>query len=294
LIAQKVGQQLASGLGERAEVIATQVLGRYLDDFGMAMLLLGMVYIMLAKAVTASGLLQTLLAVTRWQRFSGSISPDHRRLLLWLVLLGLLNGAMALLRAFIMPGRLLIPVGFVVIAFAALSASRWVDEHRGDRHSLPRMRRFALPAAALLLIGQLAASLKPSSPALAFEIDAVDWARARADESHAIYYQTPRLAFYGGQHRSLDEWSSQPTAPTGGDAIAGSGGHTYPIPDPAGYAYLVFVTKEKERELNQALSARLGDPVAVFDGPRGRKQALVFSGNAIPLSAAPSPGNRGQ
>lgn len=250
LTADFVYQQLASGLSDRAEVMAQQVLGSYLDDYAMAVLLLGLLYILLFKAFTVGGFLQSALALVFWKKTRSILTARHFQVFVWLLILGLVNAAVILLNGFVLPKRMLAPIGFIVIAIAAFGVASFVDETR--KSTAVKSIRSAWPALlmAIVLLIQTALVLRPSSPQERYERDAVEWVLAKARPGSRIYFQTERLRFYAGEPMQSGQAQERD-------------------------AYDYFLFRANKPGLEDSLAASLGTPLAIFHGPRGNR-VLVY------------------
>lgn len=287
LVAELVSQQLTSGLSSRAELIAQQVLGGYLDDYAMATLLLGLLYILLFKAFTVGGMLQSALTLVFWRKTRNVLTTRYLEVLIWLLILGLINAAAILLYRFALPKRMLAPLGFIVIAFAAFGAASFIDEARKNTAAVSdRSKGLALLMAFVLLI-QAAAVLRPSNPKERYEKDAVEWVLAKAPPGSRIYFQTERLRFYAGdpmrrEPGCLPVW--QPPwrqTPNAANERAGEEWECiFRAPEMASHDYLVFSLKRKDSGFEDFLTARLGTPLAIFHGPRGNRVLVYRNPNA--------------
>lgn len=279
MILNMVLEQLSTGLARRADIIGQQALGSYLDDYGLPTLLLGMTYILLFKAATVTGLLQTGLAIGFWKKIKGGIPAPYWRLLCWLLILGLLNAVVILIKGFILPKRILIPIGIVIILMAAFGAAHLMD----DMRNRPVVRNLFIALAAILLLLQFVSALRPSSPETRYERDAVEWVMQQSSAGSKIFFETDRMAFYSGKsvHRSSD-WASIQEArwrnalSPAQTQTANPSQRQTALNEMADYDFMLVLIQGMNSQKESQLTEHLGQPVASFEGPRGKKKILVY------------------
>lgn len=275
IILELVYQQITTGLANRADIIGQQALGNYLDDYGMPTLLLGMAYILLFKAATVVGLLQAGLAASVWGKIRSLMPRTSWQLLCWMFLLGLLNATVILVKGFILPKRILIPIGLVTIAMAAMAVPAMLDALSRRSRAL---RFAALALLGLLLLTQLTIALRPSPASISYERNAVEWVLREAAPGSKLFFESDRMAFYAGKrlHRTAD-WATVQEA-RWRNALAPLQSKTQletTLHEMPSYDYLLFLVKNQDEQKLASLSTLFGQPVAQFEGPRG-KRVLVF------------------
>jgi hypothetical protein len=279
-IAELVYQQLTTGLAMRAEKIAQYVLGSYLDDYAMPMLLAGLIYILFAKALTVGGVLQTGLALILWQRIRTVIHRSHLQFLGLLLLLTMVNAAVILVKGFILPKRIFSPMAFIVIILAAFGLTLLLADIQSKFTERKQWRWIVLVVVGVILVMQLWAVLKPSHPQKRYERDAVEWVMSEASERTRIYFQTERLRFYAGHPlKRGDDWLTiQESRWRKALEVRHSDGNSsnHPI-DPGfvrDYDYFVFSLK-RNSDREGVLNATFGQPLNIFNGPRGNR-VLIY------------------
>lgn len=280
LIAELVYQQLTSGLSMRAETIAQHVLGSYLDDYAMPMLLSGLFYILLAKALTVGGVLQTGFALVYWKKIRAIMPRPYLHFLGWLILLTMINATVILLKGFILPKRILSPMAFVIIILAAFSLSMvWADIQNKPSGWKPWQLGMLIIAGVILVV-QLSTVLLPSTPQKQYERDAVEWVLSETSRHERIYFQTKRLRFYAGQPLSRGEDWLTIQESRWRNALQGKRGDQESSVQALdrelinAYDYFVFNLKKSSGQ-EAVLEAALGQPLKKFEGPRG-KHVLVY------------------
>lgn len=270
MIIQAVYDQLAFGLANRSEIIS-QALGSYLDDYAMPTLLLGMAYILALKSLTVGGLVQSILALGFWKKTKQLMPVTHYKLFAWLLALSLLNAAIILTKGFILPKRILSPIAFVIIIFAAYGITLLIEKMRSD--SRLGSWRWIMVATVIALSLQALIALRPSTPKHRFERTAVEWLLEQAPPDSRIYFATHRMRFYASKPPydepdwQLRAHQMQQTK----DQTSAFDGLTFDY-----YDYLLFTVSRRDAAQENLLGSHFGNPLATFGGPRG-KRVLIYS-----------------
>ncbi len=259
-VAQNVFYQLTKGLEEKADLYVNVILGQYLNDYGMPGLLLTLAYVVLIKTATSVGWPQLLFAAySRLQCREPSANPGHAYLLGWLFAIGLINAVFIILSAFALPKRYLQPLGLIILIYAAFGATALFTRWRQKIGT-----RWIFPALTALLGLQLVLNLRPSDSRDHFEQNAAKWINTHVPVGSRIYYDYGRMRFYVNEDSSSRE--EVPLAEI--ERLITTG-------DIKQYDYLVVHVSRKEREHQQFMSARLGEPLAMFENRRG-KRILIY------------------
>jgi hypothetical protein len=265
-VIQRVYEQFEFGLDQKAQVIAEQVLGKFLDDYAKPALLLALVYILLIKAAAIAGWLQFGLTVAGWKKVMPVMTPDARLLLKWVVGLGLLNGAFILLKGFILPSRMLAPIGFAIIVLAAFALSlMW--EHWCQGSATPKLQRGALTMVGALVALQLIVVYLPETEQKrnekVFELQAAQWVKANVSDVNRVYFDSLRTAYYAGVHfdriAQIKAWKKREGKFKAAEIYS--------------YDYAVIRGGRVNAKDENIFAKRLGSPIVSFAG--GRKGTLM-------------------
>lgn len=277
-ILRLVYDQLTYGLANRSEIIA-QALGSYLDDYAMPTLLLGMLYILLYKAATVGGVIQSLIAVSFWKKTREAMLPSHFNVLVCLLTLSLLNAVVILTKGFILPKRILSPIAFVTIIFAAHGISYMLTRARQSTAQARNVWKWGTLTVAAFLFLQAIATLYPAATEKRYELNAVEWVLANTPPGSRIFYQSERLRFYAGLPRQsqqnwaslqMNAWANSLKVPSQETASAIE--KITSAPEFGSYDYYLLTAKGQQIEM---LISHFGVPLKVFKGNRD-KVVLVF------------------
>jgi hypothetical protein len=194
--------QLAHGLVDKAHTYGATVLGKFISSYGMDGLLLTLIYILIVKAATASGWMQMVLAIYARKFLKPNQLPAFQKVFAWLIAVGLTHAAFMLLSAFLLPKRYLMPLGFVIIVYAAFGLA---ELHRSWQQKpwRPFRKNWKFPLAAAVLTTQLGMMLWLWSPHKSYELDAANWVAAHATAGSRIYADSARLRYYANADQSF-------------------------------------------------------------------------------------------
>lgn len=191
-------------LVQKADLMGTQVLGHYFDSYGMIGLVMTLMLILISKCVLAPGWFASLLLVMRWRKTTELLMPDVKIILYWIIGLAILNASVILISTFILSGRYLIALGFMMLVLAAFALTNLLA------HAKTRGQK----AVALLLIVLLSlgfiSNLLPKNARYNYEQDAVNWVKKHSPANAKVFYVSPRMRFYADEpytSRGYEYWN---------------------------------------------------------------------------------------
>lgn len=262
-VLQSAWGQVMHGLGDKARVYGEQVLGPFLDGYARSGLLLTLGYVLLLKTLGSAGWLQLGVALWAGVRGCGPGRP-WERVFAWLVILGLVNGLFILLANFLLPKRYLLPIGFVILVYAAFGLrdlyARWLTHRRGGW-----MGRLIFPALSGVLFLQFLAIVWPSDPQQMPALQAASWLKRHVPPDSRIYYDARRIRYYvtgDASDRTEDPWP----------VVQGY----FDTQEIYWYDYAVIGVPRKFPERKKYLTARIGAPPVASFADRHGNQVLIY------------------
>jgi len=190
-----VYQQLARGLLDKARIYGATVLGKSISSFGMDGLLLTLFYILIFKAATASGWIQTALAIYARKALKPDQLPTFQRVFAWLIAIGLMHAASILLSAFLLPARYIMPIGLIFIVYAAFGLAALHGSWQ-QKPLRPFQGNWKFPLVVIVLIIQFGMMLWVWDSPKYIELDAANWVRTHASAGERIYADSADLRYY--------------------------------------------------------------------------------------------------
>lgn len=267
LIAPQTYAAFFETFSNSAGAMATHVLGPFLEDYAAASLLLSLFFIVIAKIFGASGLVTIALVFQGFrERFLG-ISPAGKSILGWAAAIALLNMLFILTKEFILSGRYVIPLSFILMTIAAIVMANLFPLKR-EHLSKDRIKTRILIGLILFLTLNLIHNLLPVRPGHNYEQEAVAWIKKQTPDNSKVFYVSPRARYFAGKEfsgRGYDYWEQVTGAIQDGTIYK--------------YDYLVINISRKHPEHEHELLLRLPEYklVKVFQGVKGRKKMIILT-----------------
>lgn len=195
MLVNNAHQQLAHGLVDKAHIYGATVLGKFISSYGMDGLLLTLIYILIVKAATASGWMQMVLGIYAWKFLKPDQLPAFQKVFAWLIAVGLTHAALMLLSTFVLPSRYLMPLGFIMIVYAAFGLAE-LHKSWQQKPWRPFRENWKFPLAAIVLTIQLSIMLWLWNPQKSYELHAANWVAAHATVGSRIYADSAHLRYY--------------------------------------------------------------------------------------------------
>lgn len=266
LISTETYARLGETFSTRSELMASQVLGGFLEEYATVSLLLSLLLIIVVKTVGTSGLITIALVVNAFREKFRGLSSTARAVLPWASGIALLNMFFILMKEFILSGRYVISLSLILMTVASISLSNlfssWPETSKSDQ----TRKNIAIGLLILLVLG-MSANLLPVKAGHNYEQEAVSWIKQQTSPSDKVFYVSPRARYFAGEPykgRGVDYWSQVTKA------ISDHSIHDYDY-----LAINISHHHDPQAELMQQLSDyRL---VKVFEGVKGKKKMLIFA-----------------
>lgn len=258
-------QQLSHGLREKTHIYADKVLGNFLSDYALDGLLLTLLYILLFKAVSAAGWLQFILAAIARKYLSHASLPKFQQIFAWLIVLGITPSALEILSVFLLPKRYLMPIGLVLLVYAAFGLAALYGTWRQASSKLA-WNNWKFPLAGALIAIQCGITLAPGQQKKSVEIAVADWLKQNASTDSRIYADSARLRYYANANQPFRRDFITP------DEIQG----LFTSGEVARYDYILATVADGRQSLESTLTERMHSaPAAIFNGGNG-KRILIY------------------
>jgi hypothetical protein len=248
----------------KAHIMNEQILGGYLDGYGMMGVIITMIAILLSKCLLSPGWMASIVLIGNWKNGVKDINPDVLKICYWIIAIATLNAAVILTSNFILSGRYIISLAFIMLVLASFSLAHFCSLSRTRWQN--RLLILTLAVLSLSLIN----NILPKNSEYNYEQHAVNWIKTHNTSNNPVFYASPSTRFYAGEPyagRGYDEW-----AYTLGAIAVGS---------IQKYQYLAIELKnhqpEKEKQLFNGLNNyQLTKEVMGF---RSKKKVMIFVKN---------------
>lgn len=111
----------------KSQVMSEQVLGEYLEEFAIPGLVLTFIYVIFVKSITATGAVTFGLGLLGIKNSSSLIEKKARNILLSTMLIAFLNMALIVTKVFVLSGRYVLAISFILMVFASFYFAKLLD-----------------------------------------------------------------------------------------------------------------------------------------------------------------------
>lgn len=246
----------------KAQIMNEQILGDFLDDYGMLGILLTMGAILVSKCMLSPGWVASIILMSNWKNSLNDVIPDVLKILYWVIAIAILNAAVILTSNFILSGRYIASLSFILLILASFSFTQLFHSDNTG------WKKYLLILAIILSSVVLINNLRPKDNEYNYEQYAVNWIKTHNKSNSPVFYTTPSTRYYAGAPyagRGYDDWAYITNAIADGSV--------------QNYSYLVIELKNHQPDKEQQLFNSLDNYKLVkeFMGFRSKKKVMVFA-----------------
>jgi hypothetical protein len=180
----------------KSEIMAEQVLGKFLDEYALPSLILTLAYVMAIKAINATGFVNFGLALLAIRHHSRLIESDSSRVLIYTAFIAILNMALIITKVFVLSGRYVLALSFVLMIFASFYFVHLIEQlERNDKWSL----RIVVSIISLLMCLTLIKNILPKQDGYNYMQDSIIWLKENNTSRTPVYYNEARLRYFAGE-----------------------------------------------------------------------------------------------
>lgn len=245
----------------KAQIMNEQILGGYLDSYGMMGIILTMTAILISKCLLSPGWIASLLLLSNWGKSSADIAPDALKITLWIISIAILNAAVILTSNFILSGRYIASLSFIMIVLASFSLANFFRSPKSPHKNI-------LVIITISFLGlSIINNMLPKNNEYNYEQHAVNWIKEHNKLHAPVYYTTPSTRYYAGEPyagRGYDDWQLVLNAIESGSIQQ--------------YKYLVIPIQNYKPEKEQVLFKGLSNYNLIKEvmGFRSKKKIMIF------------------
>ena len=257
----------------KANMMSEKVLGGFFDNYGMMGVIVSLIFIVIFKVISLIG-----WPVAGIMALSRNIGPatqlmqqDTRVVLCWASALALLNAGVIIASVFVLSGRYIIALGFILLIFAAFHLASLIEKVCAKQIEKPWQKVLLFIFLALLTFSAVK-NISPKRAGYNFEQDAVAYLKQQQIPNYKVFFVTPRSRYYAGAPyagRGHDYWDYTLAAITDGSIYQ--------------YDYLAINLDIDERYAarEKILSEKLPQYKVAkeFYGLRNKKKIMLFERN---------------
>ena len=169
--------------------MANQVLGKYLEEFAVVGLLLTFLYVIIAKAISTTGLFAAVFAGLTLKNQGKNIEPKAYLVLKAAALVALIIMALIIVKVFVLTGRYVAGLSWVLLVLGAFYFATLLAK---------KDKKLAL-IASLIIIALCLGFVKnilPKRQGYNYMQEAVAWLQANNTENQPVFYEESRMRYY--------------------------------------------------------------------------------------------------
>lgn len=262
--------EVAQTFKTKANTMSREVLGSFFDDHGMMGLIIALAGIAIFKVVSLVGWPAAgIFALSYANRpYNQTIHSDARRIFYLAGALALLNACVIIASAFILSGRYIIALGFILLVFVAFHFASLVEKAR-TKQLHKRWQQIVLSILVILIGLSAIKNMLPKRAGYNFEQDAVAYLQQQNIPNSKVFFVTPRSRYFAGAPyagRGYEYWEYTQ------EAIANGSIYQYD------YLAINVDVDEQFAEKRKILEVKLPqyNISKEFYGPRGRKRVMLY------------------
>lgn len=256
----------------KSQIMSQGVLGKYLEEYAMPGLLITFVYVIIAKTIYATGWVTFGLSMMGIKHHGLLMDKKSSQVILASMLIALLNMALIITKVFVLSGRYVIAMSFMLMVFASFYFAQLLTkpEITSDKKS----RWIVYLLLAVMILGFIK-NLLPKQPGYNYMQDAVAWLKDNSNASlqHDVFYNEVRLRHY----------ADAPFMGTWGDTLAHL---SQAVMDKSiqQYPYLMIAVSKRDLATIKTLFAQLPEYKEInrFHDVQAKKLVLILKNNKYP------------
>ena len=183
-------QQFTRLLNEKSQIMSADVLGKYLEEFAAPGLLLTFLYVICVKTIGATGLINIGLAGFLIKN-KQLIENKSYQVLCAAAAIALLNMALIITKVFVLSGRYVMGLSFILMVFAAFYLADFLFKNHTNTKS-----KWLAAGLVIIMLGGAIKNLVPKKAGYNFQQDAVAWVNANNKDKKAVFYDEARMRYY--------------------------------------------------------------------------------------------------
>ncbi len=190
--------ELTGRLFSKAAIMSNEVLGKYLDEFAVQGLLLTFVYVIVSKIISATGLLNVILAGFTMKNRHILLEPKAYSALRFAIIISLVNLALIITKAFVLSGRYVAALAWLLMILAAFMLSvltQTVSAMEGKKSA----KKLAYAILIIFLLLSVVKNIMPKQAGYNYQQDAMTWLNTYNTQHANVLIDDSRLRYYAGQ-----------------------------------------------------------------------------------------------
>ena len=194
---------------QKSRIMSSQVLGDYLKEFAVPGLILTFIYVIFLKAVSATGLINVVLAGFAVKAKPSLFDNQTYRVLCATAIIAIINMALIITKVFVLSGRYVLALSFILMVFAAFYLAylfKYLDDDYLKTSNIARKKKWLVMALLLLMTLGIIKNILPKHNGYNYMQNAVAWVKNDNVDNKPIFYDDTRARYYAGE-RFVGTWA---------------------------------------------------------------------------------------
>ncbi len=258
--------QLTNLFFTKSAIMSSEVLGRYLDEFAVPGLFLTFVYVIIVKAISATGMVNIGLAICAAKSKKHLLNNQVFYILSFVALIAVLNMSLIIVKVFVLSSRYVLALSFVLMIFAAFYLAVLLQYIENKNKPYTKHRWLAIGLMAFMLIG-LIKNILPKQTGYNYIQNAITWIDEHNLSKQNIFFDDKRMRYYADLPFVQD---------IGDDWLA----VTKAIDDKSinQYQYLLLSFSEKNKDREKLVAEKLPEyqEIQRFNAVKAKKSVVLY------------------
>lgn len=201
-------QEFTQKLFTQAQLMSSQVLGKYLEEYALTGLLLIFVYAIIAKTISATGLFAAIFAGFTLKNRGKNIEPKAYLVLKAAAIIALVSMALIIVKVFVLSGRYVAGLSWILLI---LGAFYFASLHITKDKKIALITSMIVVALCLSFVK----NILPKRQGYNYMLEAATWVKSNNKENKPVFYDDSRVRYYAGESfvgTGADSWSNVTSA----------------------------------------------------------------------------------
>lgn len=183
-------------LFSKSQIMSEQVLGKFLAEYALPSLILTLIYVMLIKAINATGLINIALAFFAIRHRTSLLEHKSFEVLVSASFIAILNMALIITKVFVLSGRYVLALSFILMILASFYLACLIQKlSTQSKWTLRVLVGFIVLVMCITLIK----NILPKKDGYNYMQDAITWLKTENTTNSPVYYNEARLRYFAGE-----------------------------------------------------------------------------------------------
>lgn len=190
--------ELTRKLFSQAAIMSNEVLGEYLEEFAVQGLLLTFIYVIASKIISATGLLNVILAGFTIKNRKTLLEPKTYSALRFAIIISLVNISLIITKVFVLSSRYVAALAWLLMILAAFMLTV-LTQKIGAIESKKSAKKLAYVILISFLLLSVVKNIMPKQAGYNYQQDAMTWLNTYNTQHENVLIDDSRLRYYAGQ-----------------------------------------------------------------------------------------------